>query len=93
MLVLQVEHSHCAGAAFAASGVGALRVCWDKQLYDDWSRWHCVVYVCFFPADDVAFVWEDAGFGDAEFYMVGTAQVGLAQVCTTQVDATQVGTV
>lgn len=34
----------------------------------------------FFPADDVAFVRKDAGFGDAELYMVGIAQVGVAQV-------------
>lgn len=45
----------------------------------------------FFPADDVAFVREDAGFGDAEFYMVGIAQVGTMQVGAAQVGTMQVG--
>ncbi len=36
----------------------------------------------FFPADDVAFVRKDAGFGDAELYIVGTVQLGIAQVGT-----------
>ena len=45
----------------------------------------------FFPADDVAFVRKDAGFGDAELYMVGIAQVGVAQVGTMQVGTAQVG--
>ena len=88
LLVLQVKHSRFAGAAFAASGVGALRVGRDKQFHDDWR---CVVYVRFFPADDVAFVGEDAGFGDGKFRQVGTVQVGTAQVGTVQVGIAQVG--
>ena len=68
LLVLQVEHSRCVGAAFAASAVGALRVCWDEEFHNDWRCVvYCVVYVCFFPADDVAFVREDAGLGDGKF--------------------------
>ena len=89
LLVLQVKHSRFAGAAFAPRGVGALRVGRDEQFYNDWRR---AVYVCFFPADDVAFVWEDAGFGDGEFRQVGIAQVGTAQVGTAQVGIAQVGT-
>lgn len=61
--VLQVEDSGFAGAAFASGAVGALRVGWYEEFYDDWR---CVVYVCFFPADDVAFIREDAGLGDGE---------------------------
>lgn len=43
MLVLQVKHSRFAGAAFAASGVGALRVGWDEEFHNDWR---CSGYVC-----------------------------------------------
>lgn len=64
MLVLQVEHSRCAGAAFAASGVGALRVGRNEKFYDDGRSVECDG---FFSADDVAFVREDAGLGDGEF--------------------------
>ena len=35
LLVLQVEHSCFAGAAFAPRGVGALRVGRNEELYDD----------------------------------------------------------
>ena len=92
MPVLQVEHSRCAGAAFAPRGVEALRVGRNEKFHND--RWrHFIICPCFFPADDVAFVREDAEFGEAEFYMVGMTQVGIAQVCTTQVDAAQVCTV
>lgn len=86
LLVLQVEHLGFAGAAFASRAVGALRVGWDEEFYDDWR---CAVYVCFFPADDVAFVREDTDFGDAKFYMVGIVQVGIAQVGVAQVGTMQ----
>ena len=67
LTVLQVEDLGFAGAAFASGAVGAFCVGWDEEFHDDWRWWHCVVYVRFFPSDDVAFVGEDAGLGDGEF--------------------------
>ena len=63
MLVLQVEDSGFAGTAFAPRSVGALCVSRNEKFYDDARSVECDG---FFPADDVAFIREDAGLGDGE---------------------------